>query len=73
MFRTDTLLTEAQFELFPGYDNMTDTTGDGFGDQVVDPKLNNGKPDRFVPASRNIQMISEIISSPQVTARVPWI
>lgn len=30
---------------------MTDTTGDGFGDQVIDPKLNNGKPDRFVPAS----------------------
>ena len=54
LFRSDTLVQESQFELFPGYDNMTDTTGDGFGDQVVDPKLNNGKPDRFVPASRNI-------------------
>jgi hypothetical protein len=32
---------------------MTDTTGDGFGDRVIDPKLNNGKPDRFVAASRN--------------------
>jgi hypothetical protein len=53
LFRPDTLSQEAQFELFPGYDNMTDTTGDGFGDQVIDPKLNNGKPDRFVPDSRN--------------------
>ena len=53
MFRVDTLSQEAQFELFPGYDNMTDTTGDGFGDQVIDPKLNNGRPDRLVPASIN--------------------
>ena len=53
LFRADTLASEAQYELFPGYDNMTDTTGDGFGDQVIDPKLNNGKPDRFVAASRN--------------------
>jgi hypothetical protein len=53
LFRVDTLSQEAQFELFPGYDNMTDTTGDGFGDQVIDPKLNNGRPDRLVPASIN--------------------
>ena len=53
LFRADTLSQEAQFELFPGYDNMTDTTGDGFGDQVIDPKLNNGRPDRLVPASIN--------------------
>ena len=53
LFRVDTLAQEAQFELFPGYDNMTDTTGDGFGDQVIDPKLNNGRPDRLVPASNN--------------------
>ena len=53
LFRPDTIAEEAQFELFPGYDNMTDTTGNGFGDQVIDPKLNNGKPDRFVPDSLN--------------------
>ena len=51
LLRVDTLSNETLFELFPGYDNMTDTTGDGYGDQVIDPKLNNGKPDRFVPAS----------------------
>ena len=53
LFRSDTLTQEAPFELFPGYDNLTDTTGDGFGDQVIDPKNNNGRPDKFVPASRN--------------------
>ena len=51
LIRSDTLSQESLFELFPGYDNMIDTTGDGYGDQVVDPKLNNGKPDRFVSAS----------------------
>ena len=53
LFRTDTVVQETPYELFPGFDNMTDTTGDGFGDQVIDSKLNNGKPDRFVPASRS--------------------
>jgi len=54
LFRVDTIFQESTYELFPGFDNMTDTTGDGFGDRVIDPKLNNGKPDRFVPASTNI-------------------
>ena len=55
LFRSDTLVQEAPFELFPGYNNLTDTTGDGFGDRVIDPKNNNGRPDRFVSASKNIE------------------
>ncbi len=39
------------FELFPGYDNLRDTTGSGFGDTVINPSLNSGLPDRFVRAS----------------------
>ena len=31
------------FELFPGYDNLTDSTGDGFGDRVIDSAENNGR------------------------------
>jgi len=54
LIRVDTISQESTFELFPCFDNMTDTTGDGFGDKVINSKLNNGKPDRFVPASRNI-------------------
>jgi hypothetical protein len=53
LFRVDTVAQESTYDLFPGYENMTDTTGDGFGDKVVDPKLNDGRPDRFVPASTN--------------------
>ena len=49
--RSDGLASESTFELFPGYDNMTDTTGDGYGDKVVDPDRNSGRPDKFVKAS----------------------
>ena len=35
-------------QLFPGFDNLKDTTGDGFGDQVVDESKNSGLPDSFV-------------------------
>ena len=54
LFRTDTLAQESPYELFPGYLNMIDTTGDGFGDQVIDPKNNDGRSDRFVPSSINV-------------------
>ena len=33
--RTDSSNVEQTFELFPGFDNMTDTDGDGFGDKTV--------------------------------------
>ena len=46
-----------EFELFPGYDNMTDSTGDGFGDLVIDPAKNNGLPDTFIPASLDEQYL----------------
>ena len=46
-----------QFELFPGYDNLRDTTGDGFGDQIIDSAKNDGKPDAFVPASVDNQFL----------------
>jgi len=46
-----------EFELFPGYDNLNDTTGDGFGDRVIDSVNNNGKPDAFVPASLDNQFL----------------
>ncbi len=45
------------FELFPGYDNLTDSSGDGFGDRVIDPAENNGRSDAFVPASIENQFL----------------
>ena len=42
---------EQEFEFFPGYDNLNDTTGDGFGNEVKDISKNSGLPDSQVPAS----------------------
>jgi len=55
LLRSDSIASEAPFELFPGYDNMTDTDGDGYGDRVIDSKLNNGKPDKRVPYSKDLE------------------
>ena len=51
LFREDGTDAELTYNLFPGFDNLTDTDGDGFGDQVVDLAKNSGRPDAFVPGS----------------------
>jgi hypothetical protein len=52
LFRPDSSEVQQSFELFPGYDNLTSTTS---GLSVVDPSLNNGKPDSFVSSSLDNQ------------------
>ena len=49
LFKTDSDQIEQSYELFPGFDNLRDV---GIDKIIVDPKLNNGKPDVFVPASQ---------------------
>jgi hypothetical protein len=39
------------FELFPGYNNLKDTTGDSIGDTVINPANNDGLPDAYVRGS----------------------
>ncbi len=51
LIRVDSDNVDQEFELFPGFKNLVDTTEDGFGDLVVDPSKNDGRPDSFVPAS----------------------
>ena len=51
LLRTDSSNVEQTFELFPGFDNMTDTDGDGFGDKIINPTNNSGRPDSNIPAS----------------------
>ncbi len=51
LFRVDSNGIEQTFELFPGYDNLTDTNGDGYGDKVIDSILNDGRSDAFVRSS----------------------
>lgn len=40
------------YELFPGYDNLRDSDGDGFGDTIINASKNNGRPDSYIPPSR---------------------
>ena len=55
--RPDSSEVEQSFELFPGYDNLTnDNNLDGFPD-VIDSSMNSGLPDRFVPASLENQYL----------------
>ena len=54
LIRSDGVIADQPYELFPGFRNLTDTTGDGFGDQLISGKDSDGTPDRFVPASRTL-------------------
>ena len=58
LFREDGTETELSYELFPGFDNLNDTDGDGFGDQVIDLSKNNGRSDAFVSPS-NVDQFKE--------------
>ena len=51
LFREDGAETDLSYELFPGFDNLRDSDGDGFGDTIIDPTKNSGKPDAFVSPS----------------------
>lgn len=48
LIRPDASEIDQKFVLFPGYKNSVDTTGDGFGDTPIDPRLNDGRPDKFI-------------------------
>jgi len=51
LYKADSSEIEPTYDLFPGYDNLKDTDGDGFGDTVIDSTKNSGLPDAFVRAS----------------------
>tara|TARA_B100000683_G_scaffold262500_1_gene289666 strand:- start:340 stop:2343 length:2004 start_codon:yes stop_codon:yes gene_type:complete len=57
LFRQDSEGVDQSFNLFPGFDNLTDSDGDGFGDLVVDVSKNSGRPDALTPASVNGEFI----------------
>jgi hypothetical protein len=48
LFKADSSDIPQSYTPFPGYDNLIDTDGDGFGDLVIDPHKNSGRPDAFV-------------------------
>ena len=49
--RVDSDGIKQEFELFPGYKNTISSDEVGFGNQVIDPSKNDGRPDSFIPAS----------------------
>ena len=55
LVRVDSSEVQQAFELFPGYKNLNDIDDDGFGDVVIDPSNNDGRPDSIVSASSNNQ------------------
>ena len=51
LFSFDSSGVSQTYRPFPGYKNMLDTSGDGFGDQIIDIAMNDGRPDAFVAAN----------------------
>jgi len=52
LIRADSSEVEQTYELFPGYNNLTDSDGDGYGDTVINTSLNDGLPDVEVNPNR---------------------
>ena len=52
LFSADSSEVSSTYRLFPGFDNMIDTDGDGFGNTVINEANNDGRPDKFVPSNR---------------------
>jgi len=49
LFKTDSSEVDQSYELFPGFNNLRDV---GIDKIIVDPKLNDGRPDVFVPPNK---------------------
>jgi hypothetical protein len=48
LYKADSSEIPQSFVPFPGYDNLLDTDGDGFGDRIIDIDKNSGRADAFV-------------------------
>ena len=48
LIKADSSEVDQKFVPFPGWDNLIDDDGDGFGDRVIDPQKNSGRADAFV-------------------------
>jgi len=51
LFKADSTEIPQNYVPFPGYDNLIDTDGDGFGDRVIDVNKNSGRADAYVQPS----------------------
>ena len=67
LFRPDSEGIEQSYELFPGFDNLTDTDGDGFGDEVIDGSKNSGRADSKVPANTSGEFVDYQFTADNLT------
>ena len=51
LLRTDSEGIDQAYVAFPGYDNLEDTDGDGYGDKIINSAKNSGRPDAKVTAN----------------------
>ena len=58
LFTADSTEVNSTYRPFPGYTNLLDTDGDGFGDDIIDVANNDGRADAFV-APNNFDEFSE--------------
>ena len=52
LFSEDSSEVSQTYRAFPGYTNLKDINGDGFGDEIIDLGLNDGRADAFVAPNR---------------------
>ena len=52
LFTADSTEVSSTYRPFPGYKNLIDTDGDGFGNDVIDPANSDGRPDAYVNPNR---------------------
>ena len=52
LFSADSSEVSQTYRPFPGFKNMVDENGDGFGDTAIDLALSDGRPDTFVASNQ---------------------
>ena len=51
LFTADSSEVSQTYRPFPGFKNLIDTNGDGFGDEIIDESMNDGRSDAKVKSS----------------------
>ena len=52
LFTADSSEVSSTYRPFPGYTNLLDTDGDGFGDEIIDTANNDGRADAYVSPNK---------------------
>lgn len=57
LFKANSSEIDPSYVLFPGYDNLIDTNGDGYGDSIINVYNNTGRADSMVRSSNENEFI----------------